>query len=231
MPATINQPRMALLIQREVQLPLIEHPVNGGALIPQQPRDGYIHATRLCQEAGKQFNDYVRLARTQAFLKELRSETGIPVSDLVRSVRGGSPQLQGTWVHPRVAINLGQWISPAFDVKVSKWIFDWMAGRIRPDMPVHVQRYLKNRSKVPIDTHFSMLNEIYLNLVAPLEDQGLILPDKMMPDISTGRMFSNFLRRRGIKPENFPTYEHEFADHTRIPVQALLQQRVAPKTG
>ena len=67
-----------------------------------------------------------------------------------------------------------------------------------------------------------MLNEIYLNLFAPLEDYGVIPPDKMMPDISTGRMFSGFLRQRGIDPDQFPTYEHEFADSSRTPVSARL---------
>ena len=88
---------------------------------------------------------------------------------------------QGTWVHPRVAINLGQWISPAFDVKVSGWVTDWMMGRDIPGafMPEHVRRFLKNRAKIP-HTHFSMLNEIYLNLFATLEDYGVIPPDKII---------------------------------------------------
>ena len=153
-------------------------------------------------------------------MEELSLDIGIPISNLVQVVRGRGDRVeQGTWVHPRVAINLGQWLSPSFAVKVSEWVFDWMEGRLKGYMPEHVQRYLKNRSKVP-PTHFSMLNEITLNLFAPLEVYGVIPPDKMMPDISTGRMFSDFLRRKGIDPEKFPTYEHEFADESRMPVMA-----------
>ena len=63
-------------------------------------------------------------------------------------------------------------------------------------MPDHIKRFLMNRSKIP-HTHFSMLNEIYLGLLAPLEENGVILPDNMMPDVSTGRMFSDFLRSKG----------------------------------
>ena len=66
-----------------------------------------------------------------------------------------------------------------------------------------------------------MLNEIYLALLAPLEENDIILPDNMMPDISTGRMFSDFLRMKGIDPNSFPTYEHEF-DDTRPTVHARL---------
>ena len=149
-------------------------------------------------------------------------ETGIPVSNLVEVRRGrGDKVQQGTWVHPHVAVNLGQWLSPQFAVKVSTWVTDWMMGKTNPYMPVHVQRFLKNRTKIP-HTHFSMLNEIYLSLFATLEDYNIIPPDRMMPDISTGQMFSRFLRSQGINPNAFPTYEHEFADSSRRPVQARL---------
>ena len=200
---------------------LIEHSVDG-AVVPQRPTDGYVNATRLCQQAGKQFGHYRSNDQTQAFLDQLSLEIGIPISNLVQVIRGrGDAIAQGTWVHPQVAINLGQWLSPTFAVQVTKWVLDWMQGKTQPYMPVHVQRFLKNRSKIP-HTHFSMLNEIYLSLFATLEDYGVIPPDNMMPDISTGRMFSGFLRQKGIDPEQFPTYQHEFANETRTPVQARL---------
>ena len=59
-------------------------------------------------------------------------------------------------------------------------------------------------------------------LFAPLEDCGIIPPDNMMPDISTGQMFSRFLRSKGIDTGVFPTYEHEFADSSRQTVEARL---------
>ena len=202
------------------QLQLIEHPISGG-VVPQRPTDGYVNATALCQRAGKLFGSYRRTAQTNAFLDELSSVMQIRITDLVHSIQGGDPRGQGTWVHPQVAIHLAQWLSPAFSVQVTQWVLDWHQGVPRSYMPIHVQRFIKNRSKIP-HTHFSMLNEIYLNLLAPLEDCGVIPPDKMMPDISTGRMFSDFLRRKGIDPSRFPTYEHEFADDSRMPVQARL---------
>ena len=47
-------------------------------VISQRITDGYINATAMCKAAGKKINDYGRLSTTQAFLKELSSETGIP---------------------------------------------------------------------------------------------------------------------------------------------------------
>ena len=51
-------------------------------VISQRLTDGYINATAMCRAAGKRINDYGRLSTTQAFLKELSSEAGIPVSEL-----------------------------------------------------------------------------------------------------------------------------------------------------
>ena len=199
----------------------IEHQVEG-EVIPQRPRDGYINATQLCRRGRKLFADYRRLRQTEDFLQELSLDMGIPISNLVQTIRGrGDTINQGTWVHPDVAINLGQWLSPKFAVMVSRWVRDWMSGKTQDYMPPHIRRYLKNKSKIPPD-HFSMLNEIYLHLLAPLEDQGLIPPDSMMPDASTGNMFSNFLRSRGIDPTEFPEYEHEFIDKSRPTVRARL---------
>ena len=49
----------------------------------------------------------------------------IRISELVQSAKGGNPELQGTWVHPYVAIHLAQWLSPRFAVQVSKWVYEW----------------------------------------------------------------------------------------------------------
>ena len=200
---------------------LIEHTVEG-EIVLQRPRDGYINATAMCKAAGKRLNDYLRLGTTKAFLEALALDAGIPASNLVQMIRGrGDRVQQGTWVHPDVAINLGQWLSPAFAVQVSRWVRDWWTNKDGPHMPLHVRRYMVNRNKIPHD-QFSMLNEIYLNLVAPLEDCGITLPDMMTPDISTGRMFSDFLRKKGIDPDTFDTYEHVFLDGKRPTVYPRL---------
>lgn len=79
-------------------------------------------------------------------------------------------------------------------------------------LPLHLARYTKNRAKIPY-THFSMLNEITLNLIAPLEEAGYTLPENIVPDISEGRMFCAWLRKnRGVEPRDFPRYEHEYID-------------------
>ena len=168
------------------QLPIIYHEIEEST-INQRAIDGYINATAMCKAAGKRFNNYSQLSSTNAYLVELSSVTGIPVTGLVQQIRGGVPELQGTWVHPYVAVHLAQWLSPKFAVQVSKWVYDWVGGR--GNLPDHVRRYVINQHKIP-HTHFSMLNQMYLRLLAPLEIRGYILPNKLMPDIALGKMFS-----------------------------------------
>jgi hypothetical protein len=87
--------------------------------------------------------------------------------------------------------------------------------------PFHIQRYVLNNYKVPPE-YFSMLDELYLRLMAPLETMGYIIPDDLMPDISMGKMFSGWLREKGYEPSEFPTYKHEFKDGKRRVVDARL---------
>jgi hypothetical protein len=35
---------------------------------------------------------------------------------------GNDKHLQGSWIHPDLAVPLAQWISPSFSIQVSRWI-------------------------------------------------------------------------------------------------------------
>lgn len=209
----------------QLQLPLIKHEEQN-EIIYQRIKDGYVNATAMCKAAGKQMGHYGQLSSTKAFLKELSSDIGIPISELVQIIKGGTPEFQGTWVHPQVAIHLGQWASPKFAVLVSKWVFDWMSGSIKSNMPYHLRRYIANMNKIP-NGYFSMLNELTISLIGPLEQLGYILPDNMIPDISMGKLFSSYLRSNGIDVDNFPTYEHTYEDGRRIQARAYPNNLIA----
>ena len=194
------------------QLDLIPRRVEG-ALIHQRTADGYVNATAMCSASGKGFHDYSRQVVTGEFLSELSRSNGIPIDSLVITVINGPVEARGTWVHPDVAINLGQWCSPRFAVAVATWVREWLAEKANPqNLPYHMKRYMANRGAVP-PTHFSMLNEMALVLIGPMEDAGYRLPDRMLPDISEGRMFCKWLRdTKGIDTDALPTYQHRFED-------------------
>ena len=194
------------------QLELIARQVEG-SLIHQRASDGYVNATSMCNASGKAFADYARLKVTGDFMVELSRSVGIPMDQLVYTIKNGTNENRGTWVHPDVAINLGQWCSPRFAVAVSQWVREWIGSRrSAPVLPYHLRRYMANRQNVP-HTHFSMLNEMTLTLIGPMEDAGYTLPDRLLPDISEGRMFCKWLRdEKGIDTDALPTYKHEFED-------------------
>lgn len=196
----------------QLELAFIPHKVED-TLVNQRAIDGYVNATAMCKAVGKLFADYARLNVTKAFLKELSGSTGIPIDHLVHTITAGPNDVRGTWVHPDVAINLGQWCSPKFAVAVSKWVREWATGKAKvPSLPYHIQRYMANRSEIP-PTHFSMLNEMIFALIAPLESAGYTIPDNMVPDISAGKMFCKWLRdEKGIDTDSLPTYRHIYGD-------------------
>lgn len=193
-------------------LPLIPRAVEG-KIIHQRASDGYVNATAMCKAVSKRFNDYKRLRNTEEYLLELSRSAGIPADLLVYTVSTGLNEGRGTWVHPDVAIHLAQWLSPKFAVAVSQWVREWVSGDLASKgMPHHLQRYMMNRGKIP-HTHFSMLNELTMNLIAPLEDAGYIVPDKLVPDISEGLIFCKWLRNeKGVDTNAFPKYPHEYPD-------------------
>jgi hypothetical protein len=196
----------------QLELALITHTIED-AMVNQRAVDGYVNATAMCKAVGKMFNDYHRLSTTKAFLQELSGSTGIPVDQLVHTITAGPNDMRGTWVHPDVAINLGQWCSPKFAVAVSRWVREWASGKVMiPTLPYHIQRYMANRNEIPV-THFSMLNEMIFALIAPLESAGYTIPEHMVPDISAGKMFCKWLRdTKGIDTNLLPTYCHVYED-------------------
>ena len=70
----------------------------------------------------------VKFKRNLKEIKELilkleKSDTGIPVSQLIEVYKGNSGKYsQGTWIHTDLGIQLAQWCSPNFSLQVSKWV-------------------------------------------------------------------------------------------------------------
>lgn len=224
--------------QHQYSLVLIQHEANG-SVIEQRASDGYINATALCKAAGKLFKDYLVNKSTGEFLEELSVETGLQVQlgekslveqkqALIETFPGAPSTGGGTWVHPHVAIHLGQWASGKFAVQVAKWVHEWMSGNGAPPMrrslPYHIERHLLNQGSVPAG-YFSILQEMTLTLIAPLEQAGYTLPEKLVPDISQGRMFCKHLRdAHGIDTDALPQYMHRYKDGRVVPAKLYPEE-------
>jgi len=190
----------------------IDHQTDG-EIINQRVKDGYVNATAMCKAAKKEWYEYARSKNAKDFLEELSSATEISRDELIQSVAGGIPHLQGTWVHPQVAVHLAQWLSPKFSVLVTQWVMDWLSGNVskRNNTPYHLRRYFENKPNVPYG-YFSMLNEAYITLIGPLEQLGYLVSDRQVPDISFGQTFSRYLRSLGHNVDSFPEYLHKYED-------------------
>lgn len=116
--------------------------------------------------------------------------------------------------------------------KFEKWLFDEVVPSIRKRgyygkidraaLPNFIERYKENYHKLPRD-YFSVISEMYARLYMELEKVGYVIPDmgehgkQMMPDISVGRGFANFLKRHKSEFYNTAkTYRHTFPDGREV---------------
>lgn len=94
---------------------LTEDLVIGDRLIPK----GYVNATQMCKANGKRWANYSQNKAANDYIEGVSLDAGIPVSSLVIEILGtpgGQANLQGTWVHIEVALDLAQWISVPFRI-------------------------------------------------------------------------------------------------------------------
>jgi hypothetical protein len=138
--------------------------------------DGYVNATAMCQANRKRLNDYTRIERTDAYIAALAAVTGFPATELVASIQGGRPELQGTWIHPRLAVDLARWISPQFAV----WMDGWFLESIQQPAP--------QAERLP---HFSFL--AVLEAVDVCNEMGAACPIATVQD-----MLASVTARSGV---------------------------------
>jgi len=102
------------------------------APITRRDSDGYADATAMCQANGKEWYGYIRNERTSDYITALADATGLESAQLVISTTTGPNHLRGTWIHPRLAVDLARWISPAFAVWMDGWFLEALGA---PQLP------------------------------------------------------------------------------------------------
>lgn len=78
-----------------------------GLTVVVREKDGYIDATRLCKDHGKEFKNWHRLDYNVEFLQDLKDSTQ---ADYIEVIMTGDNTERGTWVHPKVAVEIVRWI-------------------------------------------------------------------------------------------------------------------------
>lgn len=98
--------------------------------------DQYGCLTDMAHATGKRVNDWLRLGGTEEYLEALSAATGIPATEAVQVIQGGTPEIQGTWAHRRICLRFAQWCSPEFAVQVDTWVEELMStGSVSLTLP------------------------------------------------------------------------------------------------
>lgn len=77
-----------------------------------------VNATEMGKKFGKRVTDWMDNQYSKEYIQELTEVRKSVSADFqaVRVVKGGSPELQGTWMHEDVALEFARWLSPAFAI-------------------------------------------------------------------------------------------------------------------
>lgn len=94
----------------------------GNVEIHARPGDHYINVTQLCKAGGREFYKWNENEVSKEFVHLLGEKLNMTREQLIVSLTDGSRNDRGTWVHPRIAIQIAQWISPIFALNVSGWV-------------------------------------------------------------------------------------------------------------
>ena len=101
------------------------------------------HCTLIPKPFGKLVGGFLRLNQTKDFIEALEkryadSHNGSKYEAL-KVVRGGKPQLQGTWMDERLALKFAAWLSADFelfiydtlrDLILNEKFFDWATQKV-----------------------------------------------------------------------------------------------------
>ena len=110
-----------------------------GTAIQRRDADGYVNATAMCKANGKHLPHYLANDRTRQYLQALAGSVGIPTDLMVQSVVTGPNDQRGTWVHPRVAVDMARWLAPVFAVWMDGWFLESMAAPAAAAQPPQLQ--------------------------------------------------------------------------------------------
>ena len=203
--------------------------VVNGVAIDQRRTDGFINGTAMCRAHEKEISDWLVLETTFKLVAALAVRLGTKVktensrfsartrvSTLYPSiviVKKGSPDNGGgTWIHPKLAVHLGQWCSAEFALLVSDWVEEWLTiGQSRVG---HVA-YWYERMRIalsdwdrPLQNGYFCVYREMMDFFCELENRfNYVIPDfdqktgkRLVPDGSIGQRFNAFLRSEDEMP-------------------------------
>jgi hypothetical protein len=107
--------------------------------------NAFINATAIAKQFGKRTENYLRTGETKAYIAALQKylfpcENSVTLkrvteqNQLVIVKQGGSPEEQGSWLHPKLTIHFARWLSPDFAVWCDLQIEKILRSNAAPDI-------------------------------------------------------------------------------------------------
>ena len=106
--------------------------------------NGYLNATAIAEQYDKRVGNYLRNERTQEYITALSERLFNPETrnrataenQLVISKKGGNDKKsQGTWLHPKLAVDFARWLNPKFAVWCDEQIEALLNGKVSDNLP------------------------------------------------------------------------------------------------
>lgn len=101
--------------------------------------NGYLNATAIAEQYDKRVGNYLRNERTQEYITALTERLFNPETrnrataenQLVIIKKGGNDKKsQGTWLHPKLAVDFARWLDPKFAVWCDEQIEALLNGKV-----------------------------------------------------------------------------------------------------
>ena len=101
--------------------------------------NGYLNATAIAEQYDKRVGNYLRNERTQEYITALTKRLFNPETrnrataenQLVIIKKGGNDKKsQGTWLHPKLAVDFARWLNPKFAVWCDEQIEALLNGKV-----------------------------------------------------------------------------------------------------
>ena len=144
--------------------------------------EGWINATQTTKNFGKDVRGYTRSEQYKGYAQALAKRLNCDVQDLHIAKKGGnvSEVEQGTFLHPKLAIDFARWISPDFAIWCDEQVANILNKKVFPkSFPDALRMYADEVEK----------NEMLAKRNDKLVEQYNILEDKAFDNWKLFRLY------------------------------------------
>lgn len=89
-------------------------------------QNGYINATKMCQDEGKRFKDWLKNKSSIELINKLAFRLALKITDILIMVKDGDNEYRGTYVHRKLITHFASWISTDTALKVSDIVEEYI---------------------------------------------------------------------------------------------------------